>query len=52
MVKSLQYYTQRKPKPNVDLKNFFGHNDILDKIRKTNINNISPFYEELRQATI
>jgi len=52
MVKSLQYYTQRESKQNVDIKDFFGHNDILDKIRKTNINNISPFYEKLRQTTI
>ena len=36
---------------NQNLRTFFEYNDTLDKIRKTDINSISPIYEELRRET-
>lgn len=55
---SLLYYTQRKPFNNNEtvLQNlkheFFTYNDRLDEIRKTNIHDLSPIYETLRQKQL
>jgi hypothetical protein len=55
---SLLYYTQCKPFKNNEivlqnLKNeFFAYNDRLDEIRKTNIHDLSPIYETLRQKQL
>jgi len=55
---SLLYYTQHNPFKNneIVLQNlkteFFDYNDKLDEIRKTNIHDLSPIYETLRQKQL
>jgi hypothetical protein len=46
------YTTMSANNNNADIiQDFFNYNDILDKIRKTDINTLSPIYEELRKQT-
>ena len=54
MVKAFKYFIQQKSSRDIipEVKKFFKHNDMLDRIRKTNINDLSPVYEKLRQITV
>ena len=54
MVKAFKYFIQQKSNRDIipEVKKFFKHNDMLDRIRKTNINDLSPVYEKLRQITV
>ena len=54
VTKSLRVYTkQNTSMPDQlaknHLKRFFKHNDILDRLRKTNIDTLSPEYKQLRE---
>lgn len=53
-IQALKYFTTAKGSRDAKdmLPKFFKFNDHLDKIRKTNINDLSTIYEELRQTTI
>ena len=54
MVRAFKYFVQQKPnKDIVSMQTkFFKHNDMLDRIRKTDIHKLDPVYEKLRQITI
>ena len=52
VVQQLIHYTQLPQRNNTATKSFFDYNDKLDRIRKTNINDISKHYETLRQNTL
>lgn len=52
VVQQLIHYTQLPQRNNTATKSFFDYNDKLDRIRKTNINDISEHYETLRQNTL
>ena len=54
VLKAVRHHTTKKAKgiPEKEVAMFFEHNDMLDRIRKTNINDISEHYETLRQNTL
>ena len=54
MVRALKYFTQQKPTRDIVKMQtkFFKHNDILDRIRKTDIHKLDPIYEKLRQTAV
>ena len=54
MIGAFKYFVQQEPNRDIveTQTKFFKHNDMLDRIRKTNINDLSPVYEKLRQITI
>jgi len=54
MVRAFKYFVQQKPNRDIIRMQtkFFRHNDMLDRIRKTDIHKLDPVYEKLRQITV
>lgn len=52
IVRALKYFTRQKPTRDiVEMQTtFFKRNDILDRIRKTDIHKLDPIYEKLRKC--
>jgi len=54
MTHAFKYFLNQKPNKDIATMQtkFFKHNDMLDRIRKTDIHKLDPIYEKLRQNTI